>query len=461
MSWQEDLKTDTMMIPSKVIHYAHEHATNYQEFCRWIQNYKDNLLIRVFAFKLMKDNTVRVIEIERGLVSEEYCVQRNVIFSQMAGYRVQFERKTKKKYSYGYSYSVFRAEDFNVWYCERPIPEHHGRILNIQDLFEIPKYKYCGYSEKQGLKEYLKYYEKDPAVEYFGKAGLRYQPMLGKKVKKDKAFAKFILRNVADVNRYGYQITVYAYEHKVSFKEADNYLEKKHRVDHDFKDMDKVDYKVDRIKIREWFDNREDTDGTCDKSYKTGCWKNGFRKSYGWSSYKDYWNSCVFLGLDMRDTKNSMPKDFARMHDIRIDEYKSKKAALDEKKKREFNKYIKKAADAFTVEVESDKYTVRLPETKQDFENEGKALHHCVGSMGYDKKVVDGKIIIAFIRDKNEIDKPLYTVEYDLKGRTVIQMHGLNNCTPPKDAQDYIRKWAKVIRGIQKNEKLTERRAAN
>ena len=459
MSWKEDLQQDKI-IPSAVWDYAIKHADTYQNFCRWLDKYKDELLIRVFSFRFLKDkNMTACTEVERLLVNEEYCLQKNMYLTQMSGYRVVFEPKDKKGSTYGYSYTVFDKSDYNKWYCGTPMPEYHGKILNLEFLYTIPKYKYCGYSGQQGLREYLQYFEKDPRVEYFGKAGLRYSAMLGNKARKDKNFAKFIMQNVKDTNYYGYKAAAFAYDNKMSFKDAVEYLRKKHEADNFFKNLDKPDYKVDRIKIYDWFYNSESKHQKQNKT--TGCWKGSYHKRWDCHSYRDYWNACLFLGLDMRDTKNSMPYDFARMHDLRITQYASKKIALDNEKNKEFDKLVEKVADKFETNVKSEKYIVRLPKKKTEFEVEGEVLNHCVGSMGYDKKVVDGKIIIAFIRDKKAIDKPLYTVEYDLKTKTVAQMHGYNNCTPPKDAQDYINEWAKVIKGMQKNEKFAKRRAAN
>ncbi len=45
--------------------------------------------------------------------------------------------------------------------------------------------------------------------------------------------------------------------------------------------------------------------------------------------------SCQHLGLDMSEDKNRFPHDFKRWHDIRIDEYATKKAMEDEEKRKE------------------------------------------------------------------------------------------------------------------------------
>ena len=47
-------------------------------------------------------------------------------------------------------------------------------------------------------------------------------------------------------------------------------------------------------------------------------------------SYNDYLNACEYLGLDMNEEKNKTPHNFKHWHDVRIDQYHSKKAEEDE-----------------------------------------------------------------------------------------------------------------------------------
>ena len=453
MNW-EKYKAD-YVIPETVHRHALIYATWCDSYCRYLYWIDDKLMIRTFAFKLeRKTNALLLTEIERSFVGEEMALRKNCYFTQMSGYKVVYSRRTMPKRNYyGYTYSMFCESDFDIWFTDKIIPER-GKILNIDSLYEIPKYKYCGYSGKQSLKEYLEAYEADSSVEFFGKAGLKWTKAIAKKMKKDKQFRRFCVDNAENVNLYGYQVTNYAYTHKVSFSEAEDVLIEKREADQHFKNFESVPYKVDRVKIRKWFLSLDFTnDGDIDRAYIQGCWRNGYQRSIGWYSYRDYWNACVMLGYDMRDTKNSMPKNLIYMHDLRIDEWKSKKAALDAKKKRSFDKLLAQVANEYDLNFEDDKFTVRLPQSKKDFVFEGKTLHHCVGTMGYDQKVVDGKILIAFIRLKADPGTPLFTVEYDLKQSKIVQMHGDHNCRPSEDGEAFIREWAKAIKGVQKRGK--------
>ena len=245
------------------------------------------------------------------------------------------------------------------------------------------------------------------------------------------------------MNLYGYKTTVYAFDNNVSFKEANDYMCEKLDAERAFRGFNKTKYKVDKLKIYRWFCGRPDTNGECDKIYKDR------RRTYGWHSYCDYWNACVELGLDMRDTKNSMPRDFKRMHDLRIDEYAALKIARDKQKKAARDKAFEEKMQSWNISFEDDQFTVRLPQKVSDLVAEGQALHHCVGHMGYDQKVIAGKVIIAFIRLKTDPDTPLYTVEYDLKQKTVLQMHGDHNCEPDKEGQKFIEKWARGMKNVK------------
>lgn len=432
-----------MSTPTKVMNYAEHTAYSQTNYCRYLEYIDGEVMIRTFAYKLKgKKRTFLFTEVERMFIGREYAIQKNVYLTAMSGYNVVFEPQDKQSGSwYGYSYYNFTKEDFGKWFINKPMSEH-GILLNVEDLFKIDKYKYCGFSGRNTLKEYLEAYEKDPSVEFFGKLKIKYSKMLGARAKKDKQFRKFIARNVKDVNWYGYRVTTYAFDHNVSFDEASKFLSLKREANKGFKHMSNVDYEVDRIKIQDWFFN------TVNNKSLYVAYKNGERR-LGWNNYVDYWNACVALGLDMRDTKNSMPKDFNRMHDIRIDEYRSHKAAIDEQNNKKFNASIKKVAATYSIPIEDETYTVRLPQNRTEFEYEGDALHHCVGVMGYDQKVVDGKIIIAFIRLKKDPDMPLYTVEYDLKSKSILQMHGMNNCSPTEEGRNFIQRWAEKVKGVQ------------
>jgi len=432
----EDLDAlDRLMTPPETSKYIYKHARHGGTiFFKYLQWYRDELVIRTFAYRFYKRKGVQWTEVERAVVGKEFARRKNLYKTNMGGYHAVFEENQRgcSTNYYGYQYYYFSPDDFNKWYTDK-YAGMYSPVINLDLLKKIDKYKYCGYSGKQELKEYLEYYDADHTVEYFGKAGLRYQAMLGKRAKKDKAFAKFIVANAKKVNIYGYTVTWYAYQHKCEFKDAEDAVRLKRMADTFFRGLRSVDYKVDKVKIYEY------------AKLTIGRWN--FERLY-----RDYWDACVGLGLDMRDTKNSMPFDFHQMHDVRIDEWSSKKAALDKKEAAAFNKKIKEASEKWNIEIKSKTYEVKLPQCKRDFIREGVALHHCVGRMGYDKKMADGKIVIMFVRLKEDPTKSFVTVEYDLEKSRVVQEFGDHNRRPDKNTLAFIERWEKKMREVQKSE---------
>ena len=425
----EKLK-EPMPIPKEVRAYIYKNANHGgSSFCKWLQWWHNKLMIRTFAYTYKRRGASPVLytEVERCVVGDQRAIRKNLYKTQMGGYHAVFKESQKSSTNYyGYTYYYFSPEDFDKWYQDH-VAGMYAPIINIEYLYTLKKYKYCAYSFKQDLKEYLEMYDKDPTVEYFGKAGIKYTAMLGKKVKKDKAFAKFIIENANKVNLYGYQITWYAYTHKCDFTEAEYRVHEKISADKLFHGMTSVDYKVDKVKIYRYA-------------------KNTLGRWWFEHTYMDYWNACVALGLDMRDTKNSMPNNFNEMHEIRTAEYASLKAKLEKKAAAELNKKIKATASAYGIDFESGKYMVIYPHNQKDFEREGKAMHHCVARMGYDKRMADGKILIAFVRLKKDPDKSLYTVEYDIGQNKIMQMRAEYNAQPSKDGKAFIEKWAEVMK---------------
>lgn len=137
--------------------------------------------------------------------------------------------------------------------------------------------------------------------------------------------------------------------------------------------------------------------------------------------------------------KNRYPKDFHRWHDIRINEYDTAKIKADEEQRKEFYaKFLNIANKYISLQKENEDYCVIIAKSPAELIKEGKKLHHCVGSMGYDQKFAREETLIFFIRLSETPDIPLVTVEYSLKSHKILQYHGNNNSTPDKKVLHYI-----------------------
>jgi hypothetical protein len=91
-----------------------------------------------------------------------------------------------------------------------------------------------------------------------------------------------------------------------------------------------------------------------------------------------------------------------------------------------------------------------VPRDISELITEGETLSHCVGRMGYDKKMVDGDSLIIFCRENAAPGTPFATVEYDLKNNKVRQFYARGNTAPPQDAVSFVSMWAKGVKDMRK-----------
>ena len=160
--------------------------------------------------------------------------------------------------------------------------------------------------------------------------------------------------------------------------------------------------------------------------------------------YLDYLKACNYLNIDMSIDKNRFPHDFKKWHDIRIDEYHSKKAEEDEKARQELYNKFKLIAEKYTPLQQNGKgvFLCIIAKSPQELIQEGEALHHCVGRMNYDQKVIREETLIFFIRSKENPDTPLVTIEYSLQKRKILQCYAEHNQKPSEDIENYVyKKW--------------------
>ena len=120
-------------------------------------------------------------------------------------------------------------------------------------------------------------------------------------------------------------------------------------------------------------------------------------------------------------------------------------------KNEEYEKSFKAAVQKLDKWVyEDDKQFAAIAPSKMvELTEEGIKLHHCVGS--YIQRVASGYTNIMFIRKKEDLSKPFYTVEITNDG-SIQQIHGSCNCNVAKgsDLEKFVGNWIK-----QKKLKLT------
>ena len=390
--------------------------------------------VRIYSYLTTINKEVVKVTVAAKMYKEQ------LLLKQVAVHGVNSEECWVKDMEYcslGMGYT-FWWKDLNVgadkWYgdkgwcsAEAKYYNAYSYLVNISFLGKT-KYRYCGYQNFKGrcIITYLKLYEQYPQIEYLMKADLQhlaYRKMLLKKMKKDKAFCKWILENKDEIKDkyYSSDILIRAYnQHKPL-----TYVQK---------------YENKRKEFMQSY--------TCNE-LKAMLHKNEYEKFFNYleqqgtsiSSYNDYLKACTFLQLDMNEDKNRYPHDFRYWHDVRIDEYHKAKAIADEEKRQELYAQFAIVADKYTpLERNKEPYIAVIAKSPADLITEGDALNHCVGRMNYDQKFVREETLIFFIRNRETPDTPLVTVEYSLKNHKVLQCYGYHDTKPQEEILNFVNK---------------------
>ena len=408
--------------PDEVMAWCQEHSrSEATSFVAWFEYIDGEIIERDFATR-KKKGRIYVTEVLRCSTRDGEIIVKNLLFSYTAGYRAVYEAGDVYSRSQGWSYKVFDGSDFDVW--DRAC-QHIGYCvyeLNAKMVFDIPEFKYCGYSGG-GLISYLKKYRKDPSVEMFGKLGLTLSPVLMKKAKNDGKFRRFLFENHRGIQQYGTQAAIYAYNNGVSVADARLYLHEKNQRDRlcAYRISEVKGTKIDRARLLDYVG----------------------KSNIDYALYNDYLKALKALGYDLADTKNIYPHDFMAMHDLRIAEYEAHEAKLARKKRAKLYRDFRRASkDARIFEQVGEVYSIIVPSDIADLKREGKLLDHCVGRMGYDKKMADGISLIMFVRENAAPDTPYVTVEYRLDRNALNQCYGYHDSKPSEEVIAFVNDWA-------------------
>ena len=130
------------------------------------------------------------------------------------------------------------------------------------------------------------------------------------------------------------------------------------------------------------------------------------------------------------------PKNFLTTHKIATRNYNRLKEVFIEE---DFKKVID-----LKLEHTYDNYKIVYPKTTQDIKDEAVQQNHCVAS--YIQNVIDGKTHILFLRDKENIERSLITLE--IKNYKVVQAKGKFNGDVTKEEQVIISKYNEKLNKI-------------
>lgn len=144
---------------------------------------------------------------------------------------------------------------------------------------------------------------------------------------------------------------------------------------------------------------------------------------------KDYVEMCNKMGIPFE----KYPKSLKKEHDIADLNYKEYQKTQETEI---FTEAVKE--NDYLLDTSNSEYNILLPESSHDLIVEGGELNHCVGS--YVSSVKEGRTMIAFLRRRKEIEKPLVTIE--VRNNAVRQARGKYNRGLTASERRYIKKWA-------------------
>ena len=150
--------------------------------------------------------------------------------------------------------------------------------------------------------------------------------------------------------------------------------------------------------------------------------------------YKDYIYLCEMMKYDLSNTIVLYPNHLKEVHD-------NTAKLFDEDKVRIYNQCIADSYSELTKQYQFKKHgmLIKVPQTSDDIVAEGQALHHCVNS--YVERVAKKQCSILFLREKEQPDKPFYTIE--IRKEEVVQVRGFDNCDPSPKVRRFIEEWQK------------------
>ena len=358
-------------------------------------------------------------------VHSDKCRVKDMEFFMLGGYVTGWYEQGLTRYRKWYETDYWCTADDKYYNPYAP-------VVNPEYALNFPEYKYSAVAQYGyvDIFKYLRLYEQYPQAEMLVKLGLsKYATsvQLLRKIGKDKAFRKWLILHLAEIKATYYYVgtLLLAYKTGRSLEYTQQLEESKNRL-----------YRDDNYQlIKAVFSTNAEIERFIEYLKK---------QNTGVSSYSDYLRACNFLNLDMSIERNRLPHDFKRWHDIRIDEYHTAKAIADEKQRKELQaKFIAVAEKYLPLQRNlKDAYIAIIARTPQDLINEGDYLHHCVGRMNYDQRMIREESLIFFIRSKDAPDIPFVTVEYSLKQHSVLQCYGDKDTKPTAQVLDFVhKKW--------------------
>ena len=180
----------------------------------------------------------------------------------------------------------------------------------------------------------------------------------------------------------------------------------------------------------------------CEELRKTVRYLN--KQNCDWFILRDYREMQNKLGVNWAaDPQLAWPPHLRQAHD------RAASAVRYEKNKELENKFAAMTERCRGLVWEHNGICIRPAESVEELVQEGKTLHHCVG--GYGNAHAEGKIIL-FIRHTRRPERSWFTLNVDVRNKTILQNHGYGNESAhgrklhiPKAVQDFVDLWKQEV----------------
>ena len=326
-------------------------------------------------------------------------------------------------------------EDVDSWmgkwgYCDRQdgTIDLGGEWLN---WFDGTKYEHCGWSVNSGIQilDYLDCWRISRGVEFLGKSELwkLITPSFVYKLSTDKGLFNFFRSHLNEIRQpscrggyyceYSIAEIAHAYHHKMTLADARLAV----RARYAFRDYGKhcvLPPSIDKVALLKW------------------CAKNDVTEM----EYCRYVRYVQEAGEDITAFGVTMPRNFKATLEAYEERAHRKEAKRLAKERKAYNSGIRYVAEAFAMlsRLKAHGLAVVLPMNVKQLIDEGNAMHNCIGGMGYDKRICDGKSLIVFLYKDG---KPFVDIEIDRERWTVRQCYAKCNTNP----EEKINAFAKRI----------------
>lgn len=390
--------------------------------------------LRTYALHVLKNKPYQIKEVVREYLNGDICVHGDLYFCGAAGYRVMWE--PRKHWSY---YMPEECDD--RWYLvdlkTAPGMECISLYTNA-DVNRIFK-KYIPYfqmNDHLNVMVYAQRYKEFASAEQLSKAGFEYLVMDKRVLKLNKSSKKklihWLIENGDCVKNHKPVYNDISKAVKLGWTMEKFYYESA------------IDVYEKQFKDRQLERTREE----CEQVYK---YLNNPKKpqKIGLHNYLDYLEMMKEAGYDMNEKSVLYPLDCARAHDNIVAQKKKKESEEINQKLVQISTALKK------YEISCKDLKLVIPTCQKDFVSWGKKLNICVGTYGYDKKMIEGKCIILMVYLN---DQPLECCELTKKDRgnslKIEQLRGKHNGESPRhsDCEKLVNQF---IRNVGKNWQVT------